>query len=356
MKKIIPFLILFLLLPLNVKADNSPVKITKVELLEKTENTEILAEPVVENIMVDFNLRFSEVEDKATYMIVLKNESNKSYEISNEIKYSDDNYIKYEFSFDDNNVIKAGETKNMYVMISYDKEVPAANFTEGKYTVNKAVVVEMVNDTVVVSVPNTVSNSVIRNVAIVTTVIVIIALIILVKSKKSVSAIILCLLLIPFTVYALEKISIEIKAKIEIEENPIRRVYAINENIITKNTSTLQDIGTTYNNCTSTGKNVCLRYTIENDIVAESEVCFIKEGHEYCIKGSDGFVNNTDKLLSIFAEQNACTGHDGGSFHCVSPDINAMVEADGDVIASEGVWHCDINYVQASCAEGWPVA
>lgn len=354
MRRIMIFLVLLLMFPFSVKADNNDVKIARVELLEKTESTEIVEEPKVNLNKVDFNLKFSEVGDKATYQIVIKNESNKSFEISNETKYSDDDYIKYEFSFDDNNILKAGEEKSMYVIISYNKEVPATSYVDGKYTVNKSVVVDIVNDTITVLVPNTISNSILRNVAIATIIIVIIALVILVKGKSKVSVIILCLLLIPFSVYALQKISLEINAKVEIEEDSIPRVYAINENTITKDTSTLEDIGQTYSSCANTEKNVCLRYTLENDIVKESEVCFIRGAKEYCLNGSDRFTNNVEKLLTIFTETDACFGYEDGRFDCHASDINAKVISNGNVDAAEGEWHCDIVNNRASCANGWP--
>ena len=331
-------------------------------MLEKTETTEVLSEPVIELTKVNFDIRFSEVGDKATYKVILKNESSKTYEISNETKYSADNYIKYEFSYDGGNVIKAGEIKNMYVLISYNKEVPEASYTEGKYVVNKSVVVDIVNDTVTVSVPNTVKNSVIKGVALVTTIIVIIALLILVKSKKKALVIVLSLALIPVTIYAYEKISIEIKTKIEIEKDPVRIVYAINTNQIIPSTSMLQDIENTFNSCAETGSSVCLKYKIKNNLVIDSEVCFIKNSEEHCLLNpinDEINVANINFLNSIFNGVDEACEQAGNIYNCTDNSILATTHVSSGVQAVSGSFTCRIDTYDTNksyCGTYYPVA
>lgn len=89
-----------------------------------------------------------------------------------------------------------------------------------------------------------------------------------------------------------------------------QKVYAKNTNTVTINTSTLQDVGTTYNSCAATGENECLRYTIENNKVTGAEVCFVKGGSEYCLTGGDSgnaYSTNKSLLLGAFGS-NQCTG------------------------------------------------
>ncbi len=133
-------------------------------------------------------------------------------------------------------------------------------------------------------------------------------------------------------------------------------VYAINTSSIYKNTSTLQDIGTTYNSCSATGKNTCIRYTIENDIVTGAEACFVKGGTEYCLKGwvdeclYDGndctftgtqTVYNANKttLQTAFTETNACSDI-GYDFGCDASGFDASANNEGGVYAYDGGWSC----------------
>ena len=135
-------------------------------------------------------------------------------------------------------------------------------------------------------------------------------------------------------------------------------VYAINTDFIYKDTSTLQDLGTIYNSCSATGKNSCLKYTIENDIVTGAEVCFIKGGIERCLKGwvdecifsnnsctfagtQTVFNSNKSVLQSAFTEANACFGN----ISCQTSDWDAGCGADGGVSATDknGYWYCYIS-------------
>ena len=103
-----------------------------------------------------------------------------------------------------------------------------------------------------------------------------------------------------------------------------QKVYAINTNPITKNTSTLQDIGTTYNSCLETGRVFCLRYTIENDTVTGAEACLVREEKEYCLQGwidesssASTPVYNANKAVLDSAEftgQYACREEEA---HCI---------------------------------------
>ena len=138
-----------------------------------------------------------------------------------------------------------------------------------------------------------------------------------------------------------------------------QKVYAINTNHIYKNSSTLQDVGTTYSSCAVTGKISCLRYTIENNTVTGAEACFVKGGAEYCLTGwvdesSSGttpiYNDNVLTLQTAFTETNACSD-DGSVYYCTWSGLFAGARSSGDADAEDGSWRCIVNSdVDAYCS------
>ncbi len=173
---------------------------------------------------------------------------------------------------------------------------------------------------------------------------------------------------------------------------PIQKVYAINTNTITEDSSTLANIGTTYNSCAATGKNVCLRYTIDrtdNNKVTGSEVCFVYNSTEYCLTGADSeeaYSTNKTTLLSAFGS--GCSGdiafnYDNdeiieerykddkiyivknkiflasptepgqpstGQVFCSSGSCSANANSRGYVGANDDSWNCHVNdYGESNC-------
>ena len=139
------------------------------------------------------------------------------------------------------------------------------------------------------------------------------------------------------------------------------KVYAINTDDIYKNTSTLDSIGQTYSSCSETGKNVCLRYTLENNIVTGAEVCFVKDSVESCLQGwvdecqydentgdctytGTTSVLNTNKLVlqSAFTEENVCDDY-GSSFNCYVSGWHAGADDVGGAFANDGTWSCNVD-------------
>ena len=140
-----------------------------------------------------------------------------------------------------------------------------------------------------------------------------------------------------------------------------QKVYAINIDGIHKNTSTLTDIGMTYNSCSATGKDTCLRYTIENNIVTGAEACFVKGGVEYCLTGwidesqlQEKPIYNTNKttLQTAFTEANACSEYDNTNFYCSASSFGADADSVGSVYAYGGGWECGISSVDSGAGCG----
>ncbi|MBR3198929.1 MAG: hypothetical protein IKG27_02830 [Bacilli bacterium] len=112
------------------------------------------------------------------------------------------------------------------------------------------------------------------------------------------------------------------------------------------------DLGTTYNSCAATGKNACLKYTIENNIITGVEACFIKGGTEYCLTGwhnefSSGttpiYNLNVGTLNTAFTEINACSDDDS-DYVCSASGLEVTVGSGGGVSVIIGnSWYCLVN-------------
>jgi hypothetical protein len=224
MKKILALLFL-LFVPFMVKAEDL-VKISKIELIEKTDTVEIMEEPTFEGLNINVHLNFSKVGEIVKYKVTVKNNSKKDYEMENSTKFNDGEYIKYEITLDEKNtVIKAGEEKDITLTISYVKEVPEDAFVDGKVTEkNSSVIVLSNND----EEKNPYTKSGIA-IIIAIAVLALIITITLISKKKALLLLIIPVMLIPVTIFALEKLSINIQTDIVIDQYKTARAYFCEE-------------------------------------------------------------------------------------------------------------------------------
>ena len=117
----------------NVKAAAN-VEITEINLVEATEGVVINEEPVANGLNISFNMTFGNVTDHAKYTVTVTNNDEVDYLISNQEAHPSE-YMKYEFVFeDDSDIIEAGASKRMNIIITYENEVPTSELVEGKYT------------------------------------------------------------------------------------------------------------------------------------------------------------------------------------------------------------------------------
>ena len=213
MKKHILF-ILLLLVPFIVKAQD--VKIKDISLVDSTTDLEVEEHPEFKDLNINFDLKFRNIHDFIKYKVTVENTSKKDYEIDDTTEFSDGEFIKYEFTYDNDNVIKAGKEKEFYITITYNKEIPDDRYDNGKY-------VEKNNMTINLSEGDSSSTeqnpytSTLPYIVIILEVVALICLIIAYKKKKSLMILLIAPLFIPLTIYALEKISINIEANIEVE-------------------------------------------------------------------------------------------------------------------------------------------
>ena len=117
-------LIIFLLfIPITVFAENK-VEIKSIALLEKSENTKINTEASTDGEKINLDLTFYDKDDYATYKVVVSNPNDINLYINDVYFNRSNDNIKYIFDYiDGENFVKAGEEKEIFVTVSYDKEV-----------------------------------------------------------------------------------------------------------------------------------------------------------------------------------------------------------------------------------------
>ena len=224
-KKILLILILFFLSTLTIYAEN--ISIETITLDSKSPKTEILDEPTYEGLSIKFNLKFVEVGDFAKYKIVINNEDNEDYEI--DINQNDvSNYIKYDYIFpNEDNIIPKNSKSTIYVTINYFNELEdyITYETGNNYIENSNLVINLGNDIITNPVVKTIED-IVKNpntgdkmVLIIITLLIVISLLLVIKKYNKQNYIsILILLLIPVTIYAINKIKISVDSKILIEK------------------------------------------------------------------------------------------------------------------------------------------
>ena len=213
MKKLLSFIFL-LFIPFMVNAE---VKIKDAVLVDNTENLEVEKNPHHEGLQLDIDMKLSNVGEFAKYKLTIENDTKKDYEIDMGEAFSKKEYIKYEFSFvdNDNEVLKASESKDIYVLVTYNKEVPENEFVDGVYkddnlmTINLSTKEEQKN-------PETKTGYTILATAVVLFISLLLVLLNKYKLDHLMVLVIAIAIALPISIYALEKITISINAQIEI--------------------------------------------------------------------------------------------------------------------------------------------
>ena len=213
-----------LLIPFMVRAVEN-VKITNIEQIEKSETVTVNNEPTFEGLKINFDFKFTNLEDFVKYKVTIKNEDNKDYEIESGVSFNEGEFIKYEFGLNgDSAIIKPNETKEMTLQITYEKEPSPDKFVDGKYVEQNSMSIDLsTKDGQKSSVdpasqkkednPKTGAKGIILLIAVLLGTL----LLIFFFEKKNAFFLIALFLLVPMTIYAIEKITIEIETKIEIE-------------------------------------------------------------------------------------------------------------------------------------------
>ena len=237
--KYLKYLLILLFIPFIVYAENN-IEITKIELIEKSPYVAELESATNDNLKLKFNLSFTKLNDYAKYQVILKNNTNKDYGVDNTSTFNDGEFIKYEYSIDGDKVLHANSEKTIYVTITYSKEISEDKYENNKYSEKNNVSIEFSNDekeqdkeleTVkFVTNPKTSSNELIY--LIISFSIIAILFIIITKNNKLKKYMLILLMLIPISIYALERIHLDVETYIEIENTKLFYIGTKDDNEI----------------------------------------------------------------------------------------------------------------------------
>ena len=148
MKYIKYLLITLLLVPFIVLAETKNVEIKSISnYVDKSDAVEELEKPNIEGLKLGFKLKFTKQDDFIKYKFIIKNNTDKDYEIDNSSTFNEKKFIRYDYEVENNaKVLKANEELSINVTITYVKELDDSEFENGVFTETNQVSLELVND------------------------------------------------------------------------------------------------------------------------------------------------------------------------------------------------------------------
>ena len=220
MKKYLSLIIIimlfgFMFIP-NVFADNK-VFIKSIELVEKSENTTINSEPKFNNLVMDFDIAFKAQDDFVKYKVVVSNNTNVDYKISEDTSFNESQYMTYKYDVE--NELKSNDETIVYVTITYSKTIDSSKLSNGKYSESNKAIVQLLDEEGTLVNPNT-SSSIVM-ILINLCIVLFVSLLLFIKSRnKNIISLVLILglSLIPITTYAVETLKLTINVNVEIEK------------------------------------------------------------------------------------------------------------------------------------------
>ena len=220
MKKYLSLLIIVMLFGLmfipSVFAHNK-VEIKSIDLVEKSENTTINSEPKFNNLVMDFDIAFKAQDDYVKYKVVVSNNTNVDYKISEDTSFNESQYMTYKYDVE--NELKANDKTIVYVTITYSKTIDSSKLTNGKYSESNQAIVHLLNKNGEVVNPNTASTISMILINLFIVLFVSILLFIKFRGNKTIPLVlILGLFLIPITTKAMETLKLTINVNVEIEK------------------------------------------------------------------------------------------------------------------------------------------
>ena len=200
----------------NVFADNK-VGIKSIELAEKSENTTINSEAKFNNLEMNFDVAFKAKDDYVKYKVVVSNNTNIDYKISEDTSFNDSPYMTYKYDVEKD--LKANGETIVYVTITYSKEIDSSKLAEGKYSESNKAIVQLLDKNGNTVNPNTSSSIVMILINLFLVLFISILLLIKFKGNKVIPMIlILGLSLMPITTKAIETLKLTINVNVQIEK------------------------------------------------------------------------------------------------------------------------------------------
>ena len=208
------------------------VYIASSELIKLSDGVEEIEKPTLKDLNVKFNVKFSEVNQSIEYKLIIKNISNKDYNISTDNSFNKSDYITYNFKYDDgSDIIKANSEEEMLVIITYTKEVPDNKLTDGKFIEDNAMSLNLSDE---ITNPSTILQRYGVNILLIIITCVVAFYFLKTRNiKNSLKVLLLGLMLIPLTARSLDSIKVTIDSHVEVEK-PSEFCYEtpINEGIV----------------------------------------------------------------------------------------------------------------------------
>ena len=240
MKRIL--FLFILIIPFIVYAEDScnpdSVKIESIKLDSKSDNVIEKEAASIDGNSLNVNLSVSNKGDNARYELVLNNTSDVDYEI-NDLNL-DSEYVGYSIiSEDGSNIVKAGASKKVYLVVKYENEIPDEKInSDGLFVENKNFVVDLSNKEVS-SIVKAIEENPYTSTGIILVVVAIVSgLVILsikkVKVRKYMVLVIPVLVLIPYTVYAVCKCELKVNSKVEVNTNYTGVIYRTDPGFLRK--------------------------------------------------------------------------------------------------------------------------
>ena len=236
MKKfLLSILLIVFLIPVLVFAETCENDKVSIELIGVNSTTGAAIEKREAKITgnsLDLDLKMSAVGDSIEYKMKINNNSSSDYEIDNTSFGNSTDTIEYSVETEDNStIIKSGKSKDVLLKVEYKNEVPEESFVNGAYIDNKSIQINLSADgTGAVSNPKTGVESYIL---LLTLILIVSTMFYLYLGKKGYATlvILICMLMIPISVYAVCKVDIEVESTIEIEKiNKIPELMAAMSN------------------------------------------------------------------------------------------------------------------------------
>ena len=303
--KYLLFTLIIMMFVSLVNVDAASISVKSVKMVDHSGNVTEVNEPKPNGLNIKFDLSFAKLGDTVKYEVVLDNPTNKEYEINTDKQFSGSNYISYSYELKDKtNRIKANSEVILYITVKYENQVPADKLIDGKYIENNDMGINILNE----DNPNTFNN--ILWIVFVLFLLVILTLVIKYTKKKELFVIIFALLLVPATVFALEKLKLTVSTKITIEEK--YNVYYLYEDIIeTSKVTSNKNVINCYNE----------KLKIENnDSFTEYSYCTLLEKDNNTYRPGDN-VNIETSVLHDFNDIECTYDSQNNSYSCPTSEI-----------------------------------
>jgi surface protein len=125
------------------------VKITSIEVNDTRGNIEEVTGATGDNNVVNLDLKMNVPGDTIEYKLTLNNTSNEDYYFDEDSLNIDKDNVNYEIVYDDgSDVVQAGQTKTVYLRVSYKDKIETTNLSNGVYTNQGNVTINLTNNSV----------------------------------------------------------------------------------------------------------------------------------------------------------------------------------------------------------------